>query len=374
MRFGVFRSRNMTTYFLSQQQLSDFLTVRQGKEYYGPIRPAGHDRPLAKVDLQGRYTRVKSEPLPWVGKVEDQVWVEGLRRPRACQSVKGVFMPPMESVAHYGGEQQDASIKADSAVVVGVRACELKALKYLDRVMLEGEHTDPFYKARREAITVVSCDCHACADTCCCTLVGGRPYCTEGYDINVTPLDDGYVVDVATEKGEALLDGKDYPQASEQHLSARQEARNRMTEQVQNRNQQFTFQASDEAPQKMPEGDDMGWQKFAADCVECGACTNVCPTCYCFYLYDQQIDPKQFERVRSWDSCLLSTYPRMAGGVNMKLNPRAELRSRLANRILHKFVYSPQQVGLVSCVGCGRCITGCAGAIDIRQVVQELSK
>ncbi len=364
----------MTTYFLSEQELTDLLTVSEGREMYGPIRPAGHDRPLARVDLQGRYSQVKAEPLPWVGKVEGQVWVEGLRRPRPAQSMKGIFMPPMESVARYSAEQQEAEIRAAKTVVVGVRACELKAIKYLDRVMLEGEYEDPFYKARRDAITVVSCDCPACAETCCCTLVGGQPFCTEGYDVNVTPLDDGYVVDVATEKGQELLGGKDYPNATDAQLSQREEARKRMREQVENQNTQFNFRTSDENPPKLPEGDDMGWQKFAADCVECGACTNVCPTCYCFYLYDQQIDPKQFERVRNWDSCLLSTYPRMAGGVNMKLNPRAELRSRLANRILHKFVYSPQQVGMVSCVGCGRCITGCAGAIDIRQVVQELSK
>jgi len=64
----------------------------------------------------------------------------------------------------------------------------------------------------------------------------------------------------------------------------------------------------------------------------------------------------------------------MAGGENMKISPRPELRSRLANRILHKFVYSPQQYGMLGCVGCGRCVDACPGAIDIRKVVEDLIK
>ncbi len=57
----------------------------------------------------------------------------------------------------------------------------------------------------------------------------------------------------------------------------------------------------------------------------------------------------------------------------MKLTPRPTLFNRLANRVLHKFAYSPQQYSLLGCVGCGRCIDACLGAIDIREVVQDLA-
>ena len=139
-------------------------------------------------------------------------------------------------------------------------------------------------------------------------------------------------------------------------------------------NEQIALTADDADQPALPDESDEGWQKFAADCVECGACTNICPTCYCFYLYDQVLGPAEFERLRTWDSCLLSTYHRMAGGPSMKLSPRPRLSSRLANRVLHKFTYSPEQCGLLGCVGCGRCIDACLGAIDIREVVQELGQ
>jgi len=181
------------------------------------------------------------------------------------------------------------------------------------------------------------------------------------------------LVEAATEKGRQLL-GDGGAEATPQQLAARDRAREAMTSRVRGQNEAFGFSADDKSQPALPEGDDAAWQRFAADCVECAACTNVCPTCHCFYLYDQLLGPEAFERVRTWDSCLLSTYNRMAGGVHMKLTPKAKLSSRLANRVLHKFTYSPQQYGLLGCVGCGRCIDACLGAIDIREVVDRLCR
>ena len=300
-----------------------------------------------------------------------------LDRPRASQSAKGFFMPPAETLGRYGENAGPAvAVAEEPVVIVGVRACELRAWRYLDKVMLEGPFVDPMYKARREAATIIATDCVQCAPTCCCTLVDGRPFVEsgDGADINVTPLADGYVLDVLTEKGRALVGGANWPEASAEQLAGRQTARQQMVEQLNKQNAEFSYRATDEKPPDLPEMEHEAWQRFAADCVECGACTNICPTCYCFYLFDHITNPGSAERVRTWDSCLLATYHRMAGGVAMKLTPRPELRNRLANRILHKFVYSPQQYGMLGCVGCGRCVDACLGAIDIRKAVEGLKR
>ncbi|MCD6304459.1 MAG: 4Fe-4S dicluster domain-containing protein, partial [Planctomycetes bacterium] len=155
-------------------------------------------------------------------------------------------------------------------------------------------------------------------------------------------------------------------------LAERDRLRRRTAERLDRQNADFAVSASADEPPGLPDEDDPSWQRYAADCVECAACTNICPTCHCFYLYDQMLAPEQFERVRTWDSCLLGGYHRMAGAVNLKPTPRPKLRSRLANRVLHKFAYSPQQYGLLGCVGCGRCIEACLGGIDIRRVIQDL--
>jgi len=326
--------------------------------------------------IKETFAPTETRKLPWTDIAEGETVPAAIAAPRAAQSTKGFFMPAAESMGQYGPDgKAGTALEAKPLVLVGVRACELRARNYLDKVMREGEFEDPRYCARRDSMTIVACDCVDCTESCCCTLVGGKPFATEGYDVNLTPLEDGMIAEAATDRGrEWLGDTAGLSEATSEQLARRDKLRNEMIERLGKQNAAFTFSATDDNPPKLPLEDDPSWQKFAADCVECGACTNICPTCYCFYLYDQVLGPEQFERLRTWDSCLFSTYHRMAGGVSMKLSARPKLYSRLANRVLHKFVYSPQQYGMLGCVGCGRCIDACPGAIDIRQVVTELKE
>jgi sulfhydrogenase subunit beta (sulfur reductase) len=324
------------------------------------------------------YAPGKTQALPWVNSTESPAQPAALSCPRAAQSPKGFFLPATESIARYGpGAQGAAAVETEPLTLIGVRACELRARKYLDKVMLEGTFEDPPYRRRSEDVTIVSCDCVACAETCFCTLVGGQPYATEGFDVNLTPMPDGScLAEAATDAGKEWLKGRipGLKEADQAKLDRRDGLRKEMVDRVARQNAPLAFTASDEAQPKLPDDGDGAWQKFAADCVECAACTHICPTCHCFYLYDQVLGAEEFERVRTWDSCLLSTYHRMAGGAGMKISARPKLSSRLANRVLHKFTYSPQQYDLLGCVGCGRCIDACLGAIDIRQVVEELGQ
>jgi len=347
---------------------------------------------LSDADLAARlgdregvttFAAAPTRRIPWVGAPEGdasagEARAEALRRPRAAQSPKGIFFPASESVGRYGPRAASATqVLEQLIVVVGVRACELRARNYLDKVFLEGDFQDAGYRRRREQTVLVACDCVDCTETCCCTLVDGRPFATEGFDVNLTPLADGFLAEVGTERGQEWLAAGgtgDLREASPDALAERDALREGMVKRLEEQNEPFGFAASDAAAPPLPDDADDAWLRFAADCVECGACTHVCPTCHCFYLYDQVLGPEEFERLRAWDSCLLSTYHRMAGGVHVKLTPRPKLSSRLANRVLHKFIYSPQQYALLGCVGCGRCIDACPGAIDIREVVQELSR
>jgi len=345
----------MPTYYLAKTDLDRLLKEPGAASVLAPAETAG---------------------LTWLDALGDVSVADALSKPRSAQSPKGLLMPAAESVGRYGSAQQAAPVATDRRLVVGIRACELRALNYLDKVMLEGDVEDPAYRARRDKALLIACDCVDCTETCFCTMVGGKPYATEGFDVNLTPIEGGFLAEPGSERGQNWLLGEAgttrLSEATEAQLARREEIRSAMVERVQEQNASFGFSADDETQPVLPNDGDEAWQRFAADCVECGACTNICPTCYCFYLYDQVLGPEAFERVRTWDSCLFSTYHRMAGGPNMKLTPRPRLLSRLANRVLHKFSYSPQQYGLLGCVGCGRCVDACIGAIDIRQVVRDL--
>ena len=105
--------------------------------------------------------------------------------------------------------------------------------------------------------------------------------------------------------------------------------------------------------------------------MECSACNFICPTCTCFLLLDQEKDKdKKCERYKVWDACLKASYAKVAGGAN----PRGKLHERLQNRYHCKFDYSFDRLDRYTCVGCGRCIDGCAGNIDMRKIFMELEK
>ena len=86
-------------------------------------------------------------------------------------------------------------------------------------------------------------------------------------------------------------------------------------------------------------------------------------------MYDQPA-AKRFERIKIWDSCFFPGYSRMAGG----LTPRLGLADRFKNRFYHKFDSFVTNFGMEACTGCGRCVEGCMGNIDLREVLLELGK
>ncbi len=346
-------------FFLREVQLGALLS--------GPTA----QRPFALVEQDSElvYAPVNEETLPSLA----------LRSPRPVASVKSLLFPVRELVAVYG-EQTEPGLPEQQGVpgvIAGPRACEVEAIRILDQVFLEGDFQDPFYRARREAITLITTDCAEIQDSCHCNLVGGKPFAESGFDLNLSPIEDGYVVEVDSGKGQALLDGlgETLPQATPEQLTEREQMRTATVEKLQEQNRDYELP---HPHQEVVAGarDSEAWREAVRTCVACTACTNICPTCHCFLLYDQLAAEggERFERVKVWDSCLYADYSRMAGVGGVKPNPRAELRSRLENRILHKFQWFPENFGRLACVGCGRCIDACMGGEDLRKLLKEFSE
>ncbi|MBN2448097.1 MAG: 4Fe-4S dicluster domain-containing protein [Phycisphaerae bacterium] len=292
--------------------------------------------------------------------------------------IKSFCFPPKELVASYSSQAETATATAvgtvSATLVVGARPCELRALQYLDRVFGNPPTEDPFYHEHRAAQVVVSVDCVEPHDTCFCNLVDGMPYASSGFDVNLTPINGGYVVEAGSEAGHALVtEAQDaLSPASEAQLGERDRVRAGAVKRLNTNNAGLRpAHRPSEALGAAEDGD--VWDRVGRGCVECGACTQICPTCHCFFLIDRGAAPGVLERLRAWDSCMWSGYSRMAGAPGMKPNPRSRFRTRFANRYLHKYVWSPQQWELLGCVGCGRCTEACPGQIDIRRVVREVS-
>jgi len=346
-------------FFLTEAQLSELLTRLSSRRAFA---------------LLEQESEVVYAPL-----TEDRISEVTLRSARPAASVKSLLFPARELVAVYGqrSEPRLPEEQAPATVVAGPRACEVEAIRILDQVFLEGDFQDPFYRARREAVTLVTTDCVEFRESCHCTLVGGKPFAEDGFDLNLSPIDGGYVCEVGSEKGRTLLDelGRELPEATPAQLAQRDEVRTCSVEKLAEQNRQYELPLPHAEVVAEARGSD-AWVEAVRSCVACAACTNICPTCHCFLLHDQLSgeEGEQFERIKVWDSCLYADYSRMAGVGGVKPNPRAELRSRLENRILHKFSWFPENFDRLACVGCGRCIDACMGGEDLRRLLKEFSQ
>jgi NAD-dependent dihydropyrimidine dehydrogenase PreA subunit len=288
---------------------------------------------------------------------------------RSYQPLKPFFFSMLEEVAEY--PSKESSLKESRPfAIIGASACDVRAIEALDKVFLEGDFKDPFYQERREKSMIVSADCTEPLETCFCVLVGVKPFAEKGFDLNLTKVGGGYVVEVGSDKGTYVVEANKalFKPATDRHLSERKALRQKVLEGVEKQSREFkpptTYQ--DLLGRTF---DDGAWAKNVETCVECGACLFVCPTCQCFLLYDEKTRDR-YKRMKMWDACAYKRFAQVAGGAN----PRKHLVERFKHRYYHKLDYFPKNYGFEGCTGCGRCIVACPGKIDMRKVLKEVCR
>jgi sulfhydrogenase subunit beta (sulfur reductase) len=288
---------------------------------------------------------------------------------RAFEPLKLFFARARERVAD-GFSETLPGASEKPLCIVGAKACDMKGFKVQDYVFKEGDFLDPFYIRARDENLIISADCTFAIDTCFCLALEVNPYPTEGFDINLSEISGGFVVEVGSQKGNAIVDGNAslFENATDKHIAERDEIRNRVKGEVKQniRKNKIPLQSKFAGIIEKNYDSDI-WKEEAKTCVECGACNTICPTCHCFLLYDQK-DKKGFERLKIWDSCMIKDFALVAAGVN----PRPWLWMRLRNRFEKKFDFFPKLAEVYACTGCGRCISACPAKIDIRKVLQRL--
>lgn len=293
---------------------------------------------------------------------------------RTFEPLKAFFVAAREKVA------QDFSPEAPHSddkpfALVGVKNCDLKqGFKVQDHVFKNHDFQDPFYIRKREENIIIAADCTCTIDTCFCLAAGNQPYPEENFDINLSQVGDGFIVEAApTKRAQKLLDKHHalFDNAKDYQLSERKAQRQKVIKKVEENIKENNIPSYDSFKKDIIEKNwesDI-WMDESKTCVECGACTVICPTCHCFLLYDQK-NKEKMERLRIWDSCMIKDYARVAGGAN----PRPKLWMRLRNRFEKKFDFFPKVGNFYACTGCGRCVSACPAMIDIREVLVRLVK
>jgi ferredoxin len=179
-------------------------------------------------------------------------------------------------------------------------------------------------------------------------------------------VEGGFLLQAVTEKGAALLSSSRLQSADDAKAEAAKAARAAVTASM---GEVPDLSAAPAALLALFDNKEF-WQAQSAGCLSCGACTYLCPTCYCFNITDES-NGISGVRMRSWDTCMSALFTLEASGHN----PRANKAARLRNRVGHKFSYYPDiHGGRFSCSGCGRCIKSCPSSVDIRKIVSDAVK
>ncbi|MFB7169970.1 4Fe-4S dicluster domain-containing protein [Streptomyces sp. NPDC056254] len=254
-----------------------------------------------------------------------------------------------------------------SYAFLGVRPCDLRAIRILDRVMSGGRYRDPAYLSRRTGAFLIAVECTEPGATCFCVSMGTGPAVDAGYDLALTEVIDGdghrFLSRSGTEEGAAVL-------AEIPCLAADDATRTAAAEGVR--------QAAEHMGRSMPPVDLRTlmrdtleadrWDDVTARCLTCGNCTMVCPTCFCTTTEDvTDLTGDHAERWRRWDSCYDLDFSLLHGGP-----VRATPRSRYRQWLTHKLGTWHDQFDSSGCVGCGRCIVWCPTGIDLTEEAHAL--
>ena len=337
---------------------------------------------IAKDDVKKFVALVKDEfdvygPVPKrnihvFDKIDDVDRMD-LSYDNSMMSPKKYLLPPQQVMMHFDLKEktiQDALDEIKSAkpkLLMGVHNCDIHGMLFLDRVF-GGTYNDPYYQAIREKTVIVGYNCiDPCKSGFCRDTNTHEVY--EGYDLYLSEIaGDKYYVHVGTTKGDHLI-----TKASDLFKEATTEDINAFKAAMKHKLEVFLQKLSfDTLMENLDLGwEDPVWEEIGNDCMNCGSCSLVCPTCYCYDVTDEvSLSLTSADRTRKWSNCLYHDFALVAGPHNF----RESRPARLKYRFYHKLKGAVSEQGMIACTGCGRCFEHCPAEISILETMRKLQE
>jgi sulfhydrogenase subunit beta (sulfur reductase) len=272
----------------------------------------------------------------------------------------------MMTFTRSGKPTVEQQLDAPPTVLLGVHTCDLHGLRVLDQAFSQG-FPDAHYLERRKNTILVGIEClEPCDEHSFCKSMGTLTAST-GFDLHLTDLGKSYAVHIGTEAGAALLER--YAGAKPGAEADMGELNKVLGAKWPRFPYKLEFDVGELNSVMTQSYDSPLWNDLAEKCLACGQCTLVCPTCFCFNVYDEvELNLQDGERWRQWDSCQLDEFARVAGDENFREHQAARLR----HRFMRKGRYLIEKYDELGCTGCGRCARSCLVDISPVDVFNDL--
>ncbi|MEZ4576444.1 MAG: 4Fe-4S dicluster domain-containing protein [Desulfobacterales bacterium] len=282
-------------------------------------------------------------------------------------SAKTYFIPYKEILSRFTFSnkdwQQEISYKKHPRVLIGLHPCDINALIKLDKVFAKEFHPNPYYLSRRGNTLTIGIDCEKpCTGGFCASM--GTDTVTHGFDLFLTDIGDRYFLKVGSDRAFILLNKVGIQDITEEDRELYLKKRNQF---------ETAFERKirvENLPNLLDiEFESDVWKKWGDQCLSCGSCAMVCPTCYCYGVTENMsMDFTTSEKVKQLYSCNLYDFAQVAGGHNF----RPDRHTRLKYRYYHQHRGFVDTFGQPMCVGCNRCGRACLAGINPTDVIQDL--
>ena len=289
-------------------------------------------------------------------------------------SPKAIAFPPSEVILEYTTDEtkDDANLMSipekdySPRAVVGIRPYDAAAFLILKKNFDTPEYRDPYWCDAYEACTFIGLAVTQPDALDFSTSTKSGPFDESGLDVLLVDDGDTYLAKVISDKGAAFLDSAGVNGAQDDSALSRIEELKKAAEEGVKSTVSFD-NIGKQSILDLYESD--MWEDIAFACINCGTCTYVCPTCWCFDIQDET-GGHAGKRLKCWDSCMYPLFTVHTTGHN----PRDTKVHRVRQRFMHKLKYflDKYEDGIM-CVGCGRCIRYCPVNIDIRKVCDKMN-